>query len=65
MAVISAATSNTNKKLIFKNCPPFTDCISKINNNIKYQVKQMMMVQKYWNNGAIKVILENPWNAIN
>ena len=27
-----AAVNNTNKKVIFKNCVPFTDCISKINN---------------------------------
>ena len=27
-----AATNNTNKKAIFKNCAPFTNCISKINN---------------------------------
>ena len=27
-----AATNNTNKKVIFKNCAPFTNCISKINN---------------------------------
>ena len=26
------AVNNTNKKVIFKNCPPFTNCISKINN---------------------------------
>ena len=27
-----AAANNTNKKVIFKNCSPFTNCISKINN---------------------------------
>ena len=27
-----AAANNTNKKVIFKNCVPFTNCISKINN---------------------------------
>ena len=27
-----AAVTNTNKKVIFKNCAPFTKCISKINN---------------------------------
>ena len=27
-----AAANNTNKKVIFKNCTPFKDCISKINN---------------------------------
>ena len=35
-----AAANNTNKKVIFKNCAPFTSCISKINNtqidNAKY-----------------------------
>ena len=24
--------NNTNKKVIFKNCAPFTNCVSKINN---------------------------------
>ena len=31
-AADNAAGNNTNKKVIFKNCAPFTDCISKINN---------------------------------
>ena len=26
------AANNTNKKVIFKNCAPFTNCISEINN---------------------------------
>ena len=28
----SAAVNNTNKKVIFKNCAPFTNCISEMNN---------------------------------
>ena len=28
----AAALNNRNKKVIFKNCAPFTNCISKINN---------------------------------
>ena len=32
IAAEGAAANNTNKKVIFKNCPPFTKCISKINN---------------------------------
>ena len=36
----AAAVNNTNKKVIFKHCAPFTNCISKINNtdidNAKY-----------------------------
>ena len=31
-AATSADANNTNKKVIFKNCAPFTKCISKINN---------------------------------
>ena len=27
----AAAANDTNKKVIFKNCAPFTNCISKIN----------------------------------
>ena len=30
-AADGAAANNTNKKVIFKNCAPFTDCICKIN----------------------------------
>ena len=32
MAAAGAAVNNTNKKVIFKNCAPFTDCITEINN---------------------------------
>ena len=39
-AADGAAANNTNKKVIFKNCAPFTNCISEINNtqvdNAKY-----------------------------
>ena len=31
-AAADANANNTNKKVIFKNCAPFTKCISKINN---------------------------------
>ena len=31
-AAADADANNTNKKTIFKNCAPFTNCISKINN---------------------------------
>ena len=32
IAAPGAAVNNTNKKVIFKNCAPFTDCIAEINN---------------------------------
>ena len=31
-AAAAAAVNNTNNKVIFKNCAPFTNCISKLNN---------------------------------
>ena len=31
-AAAGAAVNNTNKNVIFKNCAPFTDCITEINN---------------------------------
>ena len=31
-AAALAAPNDRNKKVIFKNCAPFTECISKINN---------------------------------
>ena len=31
-AAAAAAANNANKKVIFKNCAPFTNCISRINN---------------------------------
>ena len=33
----AAAPSNANKKVIFKNCPPFTNCVSRIN---KYMIQE-------------------------
>ena len=51
-----AAANNTNKKVVFKNCAPFTNCISKINNtqidNAEYMdiVMQMFNLIEYSNN---------------
>ena len=48
--------NNSNKKVIFKNCAPFTSCISKINNepidNAEYIdiVMQMYNLIKYSDN---------------
>ena len=32
ITVTDANENNTNKKVIFENCDPFTDCVSEINN---------------------------------
>ena len=37
-----AASNNTNKNVIFKNCAPFTDCITKINNTQVDNAKVMI-----------------------
>ena len=39
-----AAANNTNKKVIFKNCVPFTNCISEINNTQIDNVKDIDIV---------------------
>ena len=55
-AAAGAAANNINKKVIFKNCAPFTNCISKINNtqidNAEYIdiVMPMYNVIEYSNN---------------
>ena len=40
-----AAANNTNKKVIFKNRAPFTNCISKINNKDIDNAKYIDIVQ--------------------
>ena len=37
-AAVDADANNTNQKVIFTNCAPFTDCISKINNTEVYRI---------------------------
>ena len=56
ISVNNTAANNTNKKVIFKNCAPFTNCISKINNiqigNAEYIdiVMPMYNLNEYNNN---------------
>ena len=44
-----AAANNTNKKVIFKNCAPFTNCISEINNTQIYNAKDIDIVMPMYN----------------
>ena len=48
-AADGAAANNTNKKVIFKNCAPFTDCISKINNTQVDNAKDIDTVVPIYN----------------
>ena len=43
-AAAGAAANNTNKKAIFRNCAPFTNCISKINNMQIHNAKDIDIV---------------------
>ena len=41
--------NNTNKKVVFKNCAPFTNCISKINNTQVDNAKDIDIVMPMYN----------------
>ena len=42
-AAAGAAANNTNKKVIFKNCVSFTNCISEIN-NVQYTMPKTLIL---------------------
>ena len=48
-AAQGAASNNTNKKVIFKNCAPFTNCISEINNTQIDNAKDIDIVMPMYN----------------
>ena len=48
-AAADADANNTNKKVILKNCAPFTDCISKINNTQIDYAKDTDIVMPMYN----------------
>ena len=48
-AAAGADANNTGKKVIFKNCAPFTDCISKINNTQVDNAKDIDIVIPMYN----------------
>ena len=48
-ATITAAANNTNKKVIFKNCAPFANCISEINNTQIGNAQDMDIVMPMYN----------------
>ena len=41
--------NNTNKKVILKNCPPFTDCITQINNGEVDDAQKIDIVMPMYN----------------
>ena len=49
VVVERAAANDINKTVIFKNCAPFTDCISKINNAQVDNAKDIDIVMLMYN----------------
>ena len=48
-AAADADANNTNKKVIFKNCAPFTKCISEVNNTNVDNAKDIDIVMPMYN----------------
>ena len=48
-ASADANANNTNKKVIFKNCAPFTSCIKEVNNKLIDNAKDMNIVMTMYN----------------
>ena len=48
-AAAAAAVNNDDKKVIFKNCAPFTNCISEINNTQIDNAKDIDIVMPMYN----------------
>ena len=48
-AVADADANNTNKRVMFKNCAPFINCISEINNTQVDNAKNIDMVMPMYN----------------
>ena len=48
-AAEGVAANNNNKKVIFKNCAPFTNCISQINNTDLDDAKYLDIVMPMYN----------------
>ena len=48
-AAADAVANNTNKKVIFKNCAPFTNCLSEINNTQIDNAKDIDIVMPMYN----------------
>ena len=48
-AAEGAAAANNNKKVIFKNCAPFTKCISEVNNTNVDDAKDIDIVMPMYN----------------
>ena len=62
-AADGAAANNTNKKVIFKNCAPFTNCISKINNTQIDNAEYIDIVMPMYNLIDIAIVIQKHLEA--
>ena len=49
METVAAAANNVNKKVLFKACAPYTDCILKINNTQADNAKYIDIIMPMYN----------------
>ena len=49
MADVGAVVNNINKKVLFQNCAPFTDCITKINNRKEDDAQKIDVLMPMYN----------------
>ena len=49
MTAAGAAVNNTNKKVTFKNCAPFANCITEINNAQVNDAQKINVVMPMYN----------------
>ena len=59
---IAAAPNNANKKIIFKNCVPFTNCISRISNTQIDDAHDIDVVMPIYNLIEFSGNYSNIWN---
>ena len=53
VAALEAGRGNNNMQVVFKNCAPFTNCISEINNTQKNNAKDIDIVMLMYNLGSV------------
>ena len=49
MADVGAVVNNINKKVVFQNCAPFTDCITEINNTQEDDAQKIDVLMPMYN----------------
>ena len=49
MADVGAVVNNINKKVVFQDCAPFTDCITEINNTQEDDAQKIDVLMPMYN----------------